>query len=140
MGKKFIFYGLIGWCIEVIWTGLGSLIKGDVTLTSRTYIWMFFIYGLAVFLERVHDRIRHAPILIRGGIYTLLIFFIEYSTGWFLRLVLGACPWDYSNSAYSINGIIRLDYAPAWFFAGLLFEKIHDWLDIMLPRLREKTS
>lgn len=136
MGKKYIFYGLIGWCTEVIWTGLGSLVKGDVTLSSFTSIWMFFIYGLAVFLEDVHNRIRHIPILIRGGIYTVIIFFIEYSTGWFLRLILGACPWDYSSSPYSINGIIRLDYAPVWFSAGLLFEKIHDWVEHILPRLQ----
>lgn len=138
MGKRFIFYGLIGWCTEVIWTGLGSLVKGDVTLYSFTSIWMFFIYGLAVFLERVHDRIRNISILIRGGVYTILIFVIEYSTGSLLRLILGTCPWDYSSCIYSINGIIRLDYAPAWFCAGLIFEKIHDWLDAILIRLHDK--
>lgn len=128
MKKRFVIYGLVGWCIEVFWTGLGSLFAHNVKLEGRTYMWMFFIYGLAIFLEPVHDRIRNLPVIIRGGVYTILIFLIEYSTGLFLRLVLGICPWDYSNSIYSISGLIRLDYAPAWFVAGLLFEKLHNLL------------
>ncbi|MDK2986766.1 MAG: hypothetical protein PWQ96_2410, partial [Clostridia bacterium] len=30
---------------------------------------------------------------------------------------------------------IRLDYAPVWFTAGLLFEKLHDFLDNIMWRL-----
>ena len=59
MGKRFIIYGLLGFCMEVLWTGFGSLLKGDIKLTASTYVWMFFIYGLAVFLEPIHNRIRH---------------------------------------------------------------------------------
>jgi uncharacterized membrane protein len=128
MGKRFLIYGLIGWCVEVFWTGFGSLFNGDIKMTGWTYIWMFPIYGLAVFLEPIHNRIRNWPVIVRGGVYTLLIFFIEYSTGILLRNLLGVCPWDYSYSPFSVDGIIRLDYAPAWFVAGLLFEKIHDFL------------
>lgn len=122
---RFIIYGLLGWCIEILWTGFGSLLKGDVKLTGRTYIWMFFIYGLAVFLEPIHERIVDLNIVLRGGLYTVLIFSAEYCTGWVLKKVLGVCPWDYSECPFSVNGLIRLDYAPAWFVAGLLFEKAH---------------
>ena len=31
---------------------------------------------------------------------------------------------DYSNAPTNINGVIRLDYAPVWMAAGLIFEKI----------------
>jgi uncharacterized membrane protein len=129
MGRRFFIYGLIGWCIEVFWTGIGSLLSGDMQMYGWTYIWMFPIYGLAVFLEPIHNKIRDWPVVVRGGVYTLLIFFAEYSTGLFLRIILGECPWDYSASSYSINGLIRLDYAPAWFAAGLLFEKLHSILE-----------
>ena len=44
-------------------------------------------------------------------------------SGTLLRKV-DACPWDYSNTPFNIKGLIRLDYAPLWFCAGLLFEKI----------------
>jgi len=128
MKTRFILYGFMGWCLEVFWTGLGSLIRGDATLHGWTYIWMFPIYGLAILLEPVHERIRDWPVAVRGGIYTVLIFAIEYVTGTALRMILGVCPWDYSASPYSIHGVIRLDFAPFWFIVGLLFEKVHDAL------------
>jgi uncharacterized membrane protein len=37
-------------------------------------------------------------------------------------------PWDYTGTPLAVAGVIRLDYAPAWFVAGLLFERLHDWL------------
>ncbi|MCT4562831.1 MAG: putative ABC transporter permease [Maledivibacter sp.] len=126
---RFVIYGLFGWCMEVFWTGLGSFLKGDIKLTGQTYIWMFFIYGLAIFFEPIHQRIGGLNFILRGGIYTVLIFTVEYCTGWILRRVLGICPWDYSNSNFSVNGLIRLDYTPVWFIAGLLFEKVHYGLE-----------
>lgn len=125
MVGKFIIYGLFGWCMEIFWTGLCSLLKGDVKLTGRTYIWMFFIYGSAVFFEPIFESTGNLNILLRGGLYTVLIFTAEYFAGWILRRVLGTCPWDYSTSSFSINGLIRLDYAPVWFIAGLLIERVH---------------
>lgn len=125
----FIIYGLLGWCLEIIWTGLGSLLNGDVCLTAKTYLWMFPIYGLAILFEPLHDEIRPWPTWLRGTVWTLLCFAVEYSSGWMLHAILGTIPWDYSRAAFNIHGLIRLDYAPAWFVAGLLFEKIHNWLD-----------
>lgn len=126
MWKRFIIYGLLGLCAEVLWNGFGSLIKGDILLRGTTCIWMFPIYGLAVFLEPVHYGIKHLPLIVRGGIYMLIIFAVELISGLLLRMVLGVCPWNYENKALSISGIITLYYAPVWFVLGLMFEKIHD--------------
>ena len=126
MWKKFIIYGLLGLLAEVFWNGFGAMLKGDILLKGTTCIWMFPIYGLAVFLEPVHDRIRHLPLIIRGGIYMVLIFAVELISGLLLRLVLGECPWNYVNKTLSICGIITLEYAPVWFAYGVMFEKIHD--------------
>ena len=52
-----------------------------------------------------------------------LIFTAEYVTGRLLRS-LRACPWDYTGCRFSVDGLIRLDFAPLWFVAGLLFERI----------------
>ena len=128
MKKRFIIYGLLGFCVEVIWTGLSSMLKGDIKLTGVTYIWMFPIYGLAVLLEPVHDRIRHLSIFLRGGIYMVLIYLVELICGLLLREILGVCPWNYGDEPLSINGIITLRYIPVWFTLGLIFEKIHDTL------------
>jgi uncharacterized membrane protein len=136
MGIKFIIYGLIGWIMEVIWTGSGSLLTMDFSLTSHTSLWMLFIYGCAVLLEPVHNKIRSVNWFLRGMLYMILIFSIEYISGWLLREIIGVCPWDYSQNTYNIDGLIRLDYAPAWFFAGLLFERMHDFLDKILKLYR----
>ncbi len=130
MKKRFVIYGLLGWCVEILWTGIGSALKGDVRLRGFSYLWMFPIYGLAALLEPVHDRIRRWSWFFRGGIWMLVIYAIEYTSGWMLRCMTGRCPWDYRGSTrFEWNGLIRLDYAPAWFAAGLLFERIHRWLD-----------
>ena len=109
--------------MEVFWTGMGSLLSKDYKLRSNTSIWMFFIYGMVVVLEPVYLLIAPLPMILRGAIYALCIFMGEYITGGILKRA-DLCPWDYTNSRYSVQGVIRLDYAPAWFAAGLIFERI----------------
>lgn len=109
--------------MEVFWTGLGSLVSRDFKLRSNTSIWMFFIYGMVVFLEPVYLLIAGFPILLRGTIYALCIFAGEYLTGGALKR-MDLCPWDYSHTRYHVQGLIRLDYAPVWFAAGLTFERV----------------
>ncbi|KJS16402.1 MAG: membrane protein [Peptococcaceae bacterium BRH_c4b] len=133
---RFVFYGLLGWVLEVFWTGLESGLGGDPRLRSTTYLWMFPIYGLAVFLEPVHQHIRHWPWLLRGIIWLVIIWAIEYVTGGLLRMFTGYSPWDYTGvGRWEINGLIRLDMAPLWFAAGLLFEKTHDFIKKITARL-----
>jgi len=131
--KRFFAYGILGWSMEILWTSAWNAIRGDVSLTGVTYAWMFPIYGAAVFLEEIHERIRGWSWYARGAVWVMIIFAIEYFSGWLLRQILGICPWDYSGSRYSVNGLIRLDYAPAWFTAGLVFERIHDYLIVLFP-------
>lgn len=80
-------------------------------------------------MEVIHNRIKIWPLLIRGILWTAIIFTLEYMTGWLLYAILGSCPWDYSGSLYHINGFIRLDFAPVWFALGLIFERVHNYLD-----------
>ncbi|MGI5910980.1 MAG: putative ABC transporter permease [Syntrophomonadaceae bacterium] len=136
MAIRFIIYGMLGWIVEILFTGTGSALSGSLRLTGFTYLWMFPIYGLAILLEPVHDYIRYSPWFIRGIIWVCVIFFIEYLSGWAIKNLIGICPWDYSGlTEYSIDGFIRLDFVPFWFVAGLGFEKIHDLLDNILERL-----
>jgi len=124
MAYKYLIYGSLGLILEVFWTGIGSLLKGDIKLTSSTSIWMFFIYGFACFIEPISDSLSSFPIVFRGVIYVVCIFAAEYLVGSLMKM-LNACPWDYSDAKYNIKGIIRLDYAPVWFALGLVFEFVH---------------
>lgn len=114
--------------MEVFWTGLGSLLQGDATLMSFTNLWMFFIYGSAVFLEPIHDIIAGWRWPVRGIIWVILIWGIEYTSGMVLYNLLGIRAWVYTGP-FAIEGLVKLDYAPAWFIAGLIFERIHYTLD-----------
>lgn len=126
--RRFAIYGLIGLAVEVIYTGLSSLLAGDLSMHGFSFVVMFPIYGLAVLLEPLHSRISHHPWWVRGFTYLILIWSIEYISGAFLRLLIGACPWTYTD-ALNVNGYITLRMAPEWFIAGLVFERIHTFLD-----------
>ena len=133
----FCLYGLVGWCLEIIWTSLYSVLwptgPRDWRLVGRTYLWMFPIYGLAgITFEPIHDWLRDLSWFWRASGWALLCFAIEYASGWLLQRLIGRCPWDYSYNQWHIHGFIRLDYTPLWMFVGLLFERIHDAFDAVL--------
>ena len=163
--QNFLKCGVAGWCLEVIFTSVESVLAGDLRLMGKTSLLMFPIYGLGALLapigklvdrwlgdgkrkadgERViarqyrvsgqagivpvHEASQAVGLSPRdsavrhGMLYMVLIFVVEYISGWWLR-ALGICPWDYTGRHSNINGLIRLDFAPLWFGTGLLFEKI----------------
>ena len=124
MKNRFIRCGICGWCLEILWTGFLSFRRRDKTLSGHSSLWMFPIYGMAAFLAPISRIISKAAFWVRGLVYTVTIFCTEYLTGKFLKKH-GCCPWDYSSARLGIDGVIRLDYAPLWFFCGLLFEKLN---------------
>ena len=121
---RFVIYGALGCLMEVLWTGLCSLIGKDLKLSSKTSLWMFFIYGMVIFLEPLFRLVSPLNFLLRGLIYAALIMTGEFFTGTILQRAR-ACPWDYSHSRFNVRGVIRFDYLPAWAIAGLVFEQIY---------------
>lgn len=123
MIKKFIQCGIVGWCLEILFTAFQSFGKKDFKLKGNTSLWMFPIYGFAAILYPFIGILKKKPLVFRGCIYTFFIFLTEFVTGKFLKK-RNLCPWNYDDAKYNIDGVIRLDYAPYWFGAGLLFEFI----------------
>ena len=121
--KNFLKCGLTGWCLEILFTSMDSLRRRDMTLKGHTSLWMFPIYGSAAILSPVSRLLRGKSALTRGLTYTGLIFSIEYLTGRLLSR-RKSCPWDYHRSRWNIGRVIRLDFAPYLFCAGLLFERL----------------
>lgn len=121
--KNFLKCGLTGWCLEIVFTSLDALRRRDMALKGHTSLWMFPIYGSAALLTPVSRLLRGKSAWVRGLAYTGLIFSGEYLTGRLLSRH-GSCPWDYRRSRWNIGRVIRLDFAPYWFCAGLLFEQI----------------
>ena len=131
--KNFLVCGLTGWCMEILFTSFGAFCHNDYKLIGKTSIWMFPIYGMAAVIRPVHKLIKNCPALLRGGIYTAGIYICEYVSGSLLKKH-DLCPWDYSDAKANINGLIRLDYAPFWMAAGLIFEKLLDKRDSKTQR------
>ncbi|MFR8033566.1 MAG: putative ABC transporter permease [Lachnospiraceae bacterium] len=121
--QNFIKCGLVGWCMEVLFTGLHSIARHDPKMMGQTSILMFPIYGAAAFFGPISRLLKKRRIWARGTVYTCCIFAAEYVSGSLLKK-RKMCPWDYSDAKFNINGLIRLDYAPLWFTAGLIFEKL----------------
>lgn len=90
-------------------------------MMGNTSILMFPIYGMAAIIHPLYKCIKNMNIIFRGIFYTIGIFIIEYTSGYMLKK-RGKCPWDYSDSKHNISGLIRIDYAPAWFVVGLFLK------------------
>lgn len=129
MTMQFVLCGTLGWIAEVVFTGVTDPFKNKrFSLTSTTYIWMFPIYGLLAFLyPPLYRIIGGYEWFIRGFIYMLVLFLIEYITGWILKKATGDFVKQYT-SRFNLHGLIQLSHAPVWFFAGLGFEKIYPFI------------
>lgn len=121
--KNFVKCGLTGWCMEIVFTAMNSLRRRDMTLKGNTSLWMFPIYGCAAALAPISRLVCRRSVWFRGLTYMSLIFSTEFLTGKLLAR-LSLCPWDYGRSRWNVSRLIRLDFAPFWFGAGLLFERL----------------
>jgi uncharacterized membrane protein len=129
---RFLIYGALGWCIEIVFTALSRLRSpGRWRLEGTTYLWMFPIYGLiAPLYEPLHNALRNSlPWPLRALLYGIGFMVVEYIAGWLLRITTGSFPWDYRGRAkYHVSGLVRLDYAPLWMLLGVALEPVHDTL------------
>lgn len=132
MKGDFLKCGAMGWCLEILWTGIHAAGKKEWTMIGRSSLWMFPIYGMAFCIRPISRGLRHMPVLLRGGLYMTGIFAAEFSTGMVLKHY-HVCPWDYSKSPFNYKGVIRLDYAPVWFCTGLIFEKLLSGKEVPAP-------
>lgn len=116
--------GITGWCMEIIFTSMGSLFfSHDYTLMGHTSILMFPIYALAALILPLYQKINFFPIWLRASLYAVLIFMVEFLSGILLK-ALNICPWNYENATWNLAGVIRLDYFFFWCVAGIIFEKL----------------
>ncbi|MDO4260513.1 MAG: hypothetical protein Q4C82_00410 [Eubacteriales bacterium] len=123
MRQNFFRCGILGWSMEIFWTGLQAMRLKDPKLMGSSSLWMFPIYGCAAFLFPVMRLLQKMCIWKRGLVYMSCIYAGEFLSGSLLRS-RGLCPWDYSHSPLHYQGLVRLDFAPLWFAAGLLFERV----------------
>ena len=98
----FLFCGFTGLCLEILWTGLHSLLRGDASMKGTTSLLMFPIYGCASLILPVYKKLKSLPALLRGSLYTAGFYLAEFTSGSILQ-AFHMCPWDYSRSAPSVQ-------------------------------------
>ncbi len=125
----FLLYGALGWCVEIFFTGVCSIIlQRDRTAMGRTSLWMHPIYGVAgLLMESLYLALADLPLALRLFVYLCAVYIAEYTSGYLLRRLLGRCPWDYGVRRWAVHGLIRLDYAPAWLLLCVLIEPAQAW-------------
>jgi uncharacterized membrane protein len=136
---KFYLFGSLGFTTEILFTAVsdnfarfGLDLPLDLKLQGNSYIWMFFIYGLASFLVPIANKIlSNYHLLMRVFLIALGIFAVEFITGFILDKTTGHCPWEY-HTRWNVMGYIRLDYLPAWMFFAFILEEANMLFDKML--------
>lgn len=129
---QMLFFGCFGITMEIFFTAISKLIfelKNNIALNlslqGKTYIWMFFIYSLIPIIgNSIYPKVKHWNTIYRILFYVLITYFVEFTLGGFLKLVLGRCPWEYKTGIH-VLGLIRLDYFLFWFFGMYLMEKVY---------------
>jgi len=123
-----LLFACIGITTEVIFTAFSNLVISiadntplNWSLTGKTYVWMFFIYALIPFLFKLFKPFFDGKsFFFKVFLGIFVIYLVEFLSGLLLKLLLGACPWEYTTGLH-VLGVIRLDYFPAWaVFAALV--------------------
>ena len=124
-----ILFALAGLGMEVVFTAAlnRSKAKNNNFLIGYSSIWYAPLYGLTpLILDPAHPFIFGLHWAIRGLIYMAAFWGIEFAAMGALRILLGKSPSQdsYFASPWHVKGLIRLDFAPAYFAAGLFLEWI----------------
>ena len=127
-----VVFACFGISTEVFFTAFMSVVhhaplcdKPLVALAGHSYVWMVFIYGAIPLLGALfHHRLKHWPIWVRLPFYVLLVYIVEFTSGFILEKTTGSCPWLYTEG-WNVMGLIRLDYFPGWLLFVFLIERLY---------------
>ena len=90
--------------------------------------WYIPFYALLppVAFHNFHGLFFALPFYVRGLLYMLICWVLEYCSMGLLRLTRGKSPSEdsYYRSRLNVHGLIRLDLGPVWICLGFAFEWI----------------
>lgn len=119
-------FGVIGIGLETIYTAFNHFWQTkDKHLRGYSSLWYLPLYALTpLFFTLLPSAFFGLLWPIKGLIYVVGIFTVEFISMGLLRMLLGSSPSEkeYYQSRHNVRGLICLDMALAWFCAGLMFE------------------
>ena len=127
--QRFVAFGMLGLLIENLFTGLWQIVHGDFTGRTKSYLWMFIIYGIGGLSIELISSLTHYNIFIKAVLDTIFIYFLEFTSGWTTEFIFGKCLWKYMDPKSetevhrrSIMGMVRYDYCLLWYGLAVVFE------------------
>lgn len=108
----------------------------DPRAVGYSFLWMIPIYGLLVLMEPLSQALSPLAWPFRGIIYVILLWVVEYATGFLIKKISGRCPWDYSASRFNLHGYVRFDFFPFWFMFMITAEWLSGKLILLTPALQ----
>lgn len=132
--KHFIFFGILGFLIETIFTGIKSLINKDWSLRTQTYLWMFIVYGFSGSFIFYFSQNFKIDIFYKIFICCFFVYFFEFFFGFSILMLTKIATkifggingneiiWKYEKTFWSPFGVINLKYFIFWFFLIAFFE------------------
>lgn len=65
----------------------------------------------------------------------------EYFCSWFQETLFGTVSWDYSNTAFNLDGRTNLMYALIWGFLGLVWVRyLYPWASMLIEKIPKKAG
>ena len=121
----FIVMGVVYLNLEIFMRAMrGDLFKAGfhdvkwISLAGWTSLWMFLIGGInGLFIGSLNEGTKKVPVPLwaQSLIGMLIIFLIEFFSGFILNVRLKLNIWSYKGWPLNIMGQITLLYIPLWF-------------------------
>ena len=101
--SNFFLCGSAGWCLEILWTGLHSLLAGQRTMTRQNFSFDVSHLRLCRSYRTAVCQNLHRFLFFTGDFFILFGFYlVEFLSGSVLKQ-FGMCPWDYSGARFSVS-------------------------------------
>lgn len=136
----FLFGSMLGTLFETIWA---LLAEGHFEIRVGMVYGPFIpVYGGgACFLTAVLYKLYKLSDTLIFVISAVVGAGFEYFCSWFQETLFGTVSWDYSNTAFNLDGRTNLMYALIWGFLGLVWVRyLYPWASKLIEKIPKRAG
>lgn len=120
----FIMYSVMGWCLEMVYCGIGNSIKNKkLTIHNRGFLYgpLCPIYGTATVVMLLALSQFKDNILLLFLVGLVVCDVVEYLTSFLMEKLFHAHWWDYTGHFLNVNGRIDFVHSLEWGLLSVVF-------------------
>lgn len=136
----FLFGSMLGTLFETIWA---LFAEGHFEVRVGMVYGPFIpVYGGgACFLTAVLYKLYKLSDTLIFVISAVVGAGFEYFCSWFQETLFGTVSWDYSNTAFNLDGRTNLMYALIWGFLGLVWVRyLYPWASMLIEKIPKRAG